>query len=323
MKKVSIVVPVYNVEKYLQDCVQSILNQTYKDIEVLLIDDGSIDSSPQICDKFAEDDNRVKVFHIKNGGVSNARNLGIKNATGEFVAFVDSDDLACQEYISKLVNCLINSGADLSVCGYKMQTDKGTFDVGRKNDRDIYYAHKSEDFFKLYQHSLTPSVWGKLFIKEKITKLFDTTLNYGEDDLFILDYLKNANKIAFVNEPLYIYRNEVRETLTRNAYKNLIERFENLQDRREEAIKSFCDNSLALSALAMSNVRQSTIVLEAEIKTNNSYKSYKKLFRNLRQNEYFKKLLKISKPRYFKEKVILYVYKLNLPCILYRFLKNK
>ena len=99
MKKVSVIVPVFNVEKYLKQCIESILSQTYRNLEILLIDDGSTDSSGIICDQYGEKDQRVKVVHKKNGGLSSARNMGIDAATGAYIAFVDSDDSVCSQYI--------------------------------------------------------------------------------------------------------------------------------------------------------------------------------------------------------------------------------
>ena len=230
MEKVSVIIPVYNVEKYLKECVESVLSQTYENLEVILVDDGSTDGSGKICDEFSVKDSRVLAFHMKNQGVSSARNFGIKRAGGKYVAFVDSDDLAEKDYIEKLCKKLSeDETVGLAVCDYKMKTDSKFFEIAPKNSKSVYLAKDANDFFDLYEHSLTPSVWAKLFIREKITDEFDKDLNYGEDDLFILNYLKNIEKIAFVNEPLYVYRNDSRETLTSKAYKNLLEIFEKLQ----------------------------------------------------------------------------------------------
>ena len=112
---ITIVVPVYNVEKYLRKCIDSILNQTYKNLEIILVDDGSPDNCGQICDEYAKKDNRIKVIHKENGGVSQARNVGIDNSNGEFIAFVDPDDYIEKEMLYKLKNNIEN--VDLSGCG--------------------------------------------------------------------------------------------------------------------------------------------------------------------------------------------------------------
>lgn len=324
MEKVSIIIPVYNVEKYLEDCVQSVQKQSYENLEIILVDDGSTDNSGKLCDSLAQEDKRILVFHTKNQGVSAARNFGLKQAGGKYVAFVDSDDLTESGYIESLTNKLEEDETiGLAVCDYKMKTDNNIFEVAPKNKKASYCVKDEKDFFKLYEYSLTPSVWAKLFVRKYITEDFDTGLNYGEDDLFILSYLKNIEKIAFVNEPLYVYRNDSRETLTTKAYKNLLEIFEKLQPKREDAISKICDSKLAYSALAISNIRQTTIMLEQRIRAGHPYSVYRQMFKSFRKNAYFKKLLKLSKPRYYKERIIKVLYKFGFAFLMYKAIQTK
>lgn len=119
---ISVIVPVYNVEKYLDKCVDSIVNQTYKNLEIILVDDGSPDNCPKMCDNWAKKDKRIKVIHKENGGVSSARNVGIDNAKGEYIGFVDSDDWTEKKYIQKLYEVLIQENADIALCGYNRVT---------------------------------------------------------------------------------------------------------------------------------------------------------------------------------------------------------
>ena len=116
---ISVIVPVYNVELYLQQCIDSILNQTYSNLEIILIDDGSTDNSSIICDINLEKDHRIKVIHKQNGGLSNARNVGVKNAQGKFVAFIDSDDYISEDYIEVLYRLICKYNADISVCRFR------------------------------------------------------------------------------------------------------------------------------------------------------------------------------------------------------------
>ena len=123
--KISVIVPVYNVEKYLPRCIDSILSQTFKDFELLLIDDGSPDNCGKICDEYAAKDRRVRVFHKPNGGVSSARNLGLDKACGEWITFIDSDDYVAVDYLEELVSFKINSGAELVAISTKVgETEK-------------------------------------------------------------------------------------------------------------------------------------------------------------------------------------------------------
>ena len=126
---ISIIVPVYKAEKYLRRCVDSILAQTYQNIEVLLIDDGSPDNSGEICDEYAEKDSRVRVFHKPNGGVSSARNLGLKEAKGDYIGFVDADDYIDKTMYEVLLCNLIKENSDISICSYNQEDSNGIFHI--------------------------------------------------------------------------------------------------------------------------------------------------------------------------------------------------
>lgn len=178
---ISVIVPVYNAEKYLHRCIDSILNQTYAYFELLLIDDGSSDRSGNICDEYALKDGRVRVIHKKNGGVSSARNLGINKADGEWITFVDSDDWVESEYLKNFTQ-----DCDLSLQGY-YNGDK----IIRYKEAFVYSEPGAEYLNKNYVYG----PYCKLF-RSKIIKLnnirFDENLSFGEDILFLLYYMKYA-----------------------------------------------------------------------------------------------------------------------------------
>lgn len=115
---ISVVVPIYNVENYIKKCVDSILSQTYKNLEIILVDDGSPDNCPQICDEYAQKDSRIKVIHKENGGVSSARNIGMENARGKWIAFIDADDWIEEKYFEKMLDRVKTNDADIVLCGY-------------------------------------------------------------------------------------------------------------------------------------------------------------------------------------------------------------
>ena len=131
---ISVVVPAYKVEEYIEKCLDSILNQTYKNLEIILVDDGSPDNCPKICDEYAKKDDRIKVIHKQNGGLSDARNRGIKEATGEYIAFVDSDDYLESEMYEYLYNLLIKYNADISICGYRTFDENSSMNVATKEE---------------------------------------------------------------------------------------------------------------------------------------------------------------------------------------------
>ena len=207
---ISIIVPVYNTEKYLDRCIQSILAQTYTDFELLLIDDGSTDSSGALCDKYAEQDSRIRVFHKENGGVSSARNTGLDNAEGEYIIFVDSDDYMKSQMCEILYNKLIQEQADIVICGTE-ETGGGFW----KPERNENYTKVSfyECFGELLQTELLSPPWNKIFVKKQIKQRFRNDISFGEDLIFNLQYLFDCNKISFITASPYFHTKDNNESL--------------------------------------------------------------------------------------------------------------
>lgn len=200
---ISVIVPVYNAEKYIDGCIKSIVNQTYNNIEILLIDDGSKDNSSQKCDKWASEDGRITLIHKQNGGVSSARNLGIDNAKGEFIAFVDADDWLERDYLSLLIEHI--NGCDLVVSGYKA-SGFGSFIVKSVDDGIIGLDQLRCDYDYYLKNDLINPPFAKLFRREIIDKQrFDEGLSLGEDIAFNLQYLAKCSDICFLSEALYNY----------------------------------------------------------------------------------------------------------------------
>lgn len=159
---ISIVVPIYNVEKYLERCVDSIINQTYKNIEIILVDDGATDNCGVICDKYKKEDPRIIVIHKKNGGLSDARNSGIKIAKGKYITFIDSDDYIEDDYVEYLYNLLIQKNTKMSICSYAVHFDNSN--VKLYNATDIKRWSKEETLKHiLYSKKIEVSAWGKMY----------------------------------------------------------------------------------------------------------------------------------------------------------------
>ena len=202
MPTISVIVPVYNVEKYLHCCVDSILAQTFTDIEVLLVNDGSTDGSGTICDEYAQLDCRVRVFHKANGGVSSARNLGLDEAKGKWIMFVDSDDKVSPEICEKLLDHA--SEGCMPICAHYKWTDNT---VKRESPEVTKNCYSIKEFLKLRVWILTP--WGRLFERRIIKRehlRFSESISYAEDTVFNYDYLPYVNEIKIVDMPLYFYR---------------------------------------------------------------------------------------------------------------------
>ena len=207
---ISIIVPVYNVEKYLNRCIDSILVQTYQNIEVLLIDDGSPDDSGKICDEYALIDSRVRVFHKENGGVSSARNLGLKEAKGDYIGFVDADDYIDSSMYEVLLNNLKTENVDISVCSYYQEDNDGVFKKHWAKD-EYRIINKDEQIKCLISNQYyTCSCWDRLFKKELLANhFFDESVNYYEDYLFLYEITKGSAKTVFDSKPLYYYCNNL------------------------------------------------------------------------------------------------------------------
>lgn len=204
-KKISVIVPIYNTEQYLERCVDSILAQTYTNLEIILVDDGSKDSSPEICDRYGQTDNRVKVVHKQNGGLSSARNAGLDVATGDYVGFVDSDDYISKEMYAVLANALNESDCEISNAMYVRVDEFGNTrpsKVPHDADKEIL----SEQFVReLMLHTGDVSVCTKLFKTELFDGLRFPEGKLNEDLLFMLKVFETVQRVAFVAHKGYFY----------------------------------------------------------------------------------------------------------------------
>ncbi|OFV71345.1 glycosyltransferase family 2 protein [Acetobacterium wieringae] len=219
---VSIIIPVYNTEKYLKRCIDSARNQTYRKIEIILINDGSTDKSKDICDDYCSKDKRIKVVHNKNSGVSSTRNCGLSLANGEFVQFADSDDYLDIHYTENMLRKMkLNS--DLVISGYNIVKSSGGQTAITKNNPsikgDISKKEFKENFGLFFSESLINSVCNKIYRNEIIRKqniVFREEINMGEDLLFNLEYFKHCDKINILDESLYNYTDFVSDSLTQS-----------------------------------------------------------------------------------------------------------
>ena len=205
-KLVSIIVPIYNVEKYLDRCISSILNQSYRNLEIILVDDGSTDGSREICDTYARKDNRVKVIHQENQGVATARNAGLDGCRGDFISFVDSDDYIHPDFIKYLYTKLIETDSDICMCNY-ITTDE--WDYSNKIDWnkkvDVYNAHQLLDLFYSDMHCNIIMLWNKIVKRECISDIRFDDGYINEDEGTSFKFIYKARRIVFCEEVLYYY----------------------------------------------------------------------------------------------------------------------
>ena len=214
---ISIIVPVYNVEKYLKKCIDSILNQSFQNFELILVDDGSTDSSGEICNEYALKDRRVLVIHKENGGLSSARNEGIKASSAEYVGFVDSDDYISFSMYEFLYNNLIENNADISICG-----------LYNCYENNVYPQYSKKEFYLLNnEQALKMALEGKIFSVHAVNKLYRKSLfedvlfpinKLSEDAFTIPKLLLKSRRVVVNTVPLYFYVHRS-GTITTSSYK--------------------------------------------------------------------------------------------------------
>lgn len=215
---ITVIVPVYNVEKYIKECVESLINQTYKNIEIILVDDGSKDKSGTICDAYAAKDNRIKVIHKKNEGLGFARNTGLKVAQGKFVTFIDSDDKADTDLVEKLMNEIYKADCDTCIGGFKRISEDGTVNFEEQYDEVLFNG--DDVYNKLFARMLGSapdkhdairmSVWNVIYSMDIIRKYnieFPSERKFiSEDIIWDSEYYKYAKRVKVINSIAYNYR---------------------------------------------------------------------------------------------------------------------
>lgn len=217
--KISVIVPIYNVEKYLENCLQSIINQTYQNLEIILIDDGSTDESGFICNKYAQKDSRILVKHIRNAGQANARNIGLDMATGDYISFVDSDDWLEKNMLAELLTLCLDNDAQVSSCGYQKITKNS---LSETSSEECYIKILSfKDIIKglLSQNEVRFEVWNKLYDKKLLSDIRFKSGQLHEEVYFNKQVFFNINKMVYTNKKLYNY-NANREGSTASSFKS-------------------------------------------------------------------------------------------------------
>lgn len=242
---ISIIVPVYNVEKFLPKCLESIISQSYSNLEIILINDGSQDNSGEICNYYSEKDERIKVIHKENGGVSTARNEGLKIALGDYIGFVDSDDTIEKNMYEVLLEKALENESEIVCCNYKDVLPNCTRNREHKLQKGLYEGINV--LHSYFQDSIMGTViWNKLYKKQIIEGLFfDANYSIAEDTLFNYYAFKKANRVYFTN--LALYNAEKRQGSATTSLFN--EKFFDARKVRRIIAKDIEDQSIKLKAL--------------------------------------------------------------------------
>ena len=290
---ISLIIPIYNSEKYLNGLFSSIRRQTYTKLEIILIDDGSTDNSKNICKNFENNDARVKYYYKKNSGVSSARNMGLKKATGKYVCFIDSDDVLENEYCEKLLKAIQFNNSDFAFCGINEINDSQKNQYGGLN---IYgNANDPNYFINIFNNFWFPVLWNKIYKRSIVVNnniRFSTSINYDEDTIFNFKYYENCRKINTISDCLYNYY--IRNTgLTQNGLKNVFSKsYKTIFYRYNYPKKKFGENKQAIY-ISSKKILKAILQEINMMKTNNqSYKAMKGFFDDCMSKYYVKKTIK-------------------------------
>lgn len=273
-QNISVVVPVYNIAKYLPKCIESIIKQTYNAIEILLINDGSTDESGKICDEYAQKDDRIKVIHQNNQGISATRNVGIKASTCDYIVFIDSDDYINEDYIETLYNCIKKTNSDVASVNYNVVNSDGTISFDGSKEVNLkeneIVTLEGTDIIKEYlsQKIIKNFVWNKIYKKDIICE-FKVGITY-EDIAFTLEVLSKAKKVTFINKSCYNYVRRDNSLTATISEKNLYDFGKAIEDRYKVVKKNFKDlESYNIYAFLESALALSTkyVITERKYKT--------------------------------------------------------
>lgn len=216
---ISVIIPVYKVEKYLNKCINSVINQTYSNLEIILVDDGSPDNCGNICDNYAKKDKRIKVIHKQNGGLSSARNAGLEIATGSLISFIDSDDYVDIKMLEELKNNMEKYNSDISVCNFYKKY-KFIKKIKTKVNKEYVFQNKEKyTEAKDGNRCINPCAWNKLYKKEIFNNIRYPEGKIFEDSYVIYDIADTVDKISYTPKALYFYRAR-KSSITKSKKKN-------------------------------------------------------------------------------------------------------
>lgn len=240
MNKVSVIVPVYNIEAYIEKCVNSLMTQSYANIEIILVDDGSTDNSVGLCDSFAKTDERIKVIHKINGGLSSARNVGISQAVGDFIVFVDGDDFVTEDYVETLLNACLKNECKIAACGYFEYYSEDSFKViCGENDSVKTSEEAITDIFTM-KNEISVVAWNKMYSADLIknNNILFPEQKIHEDVFTTYRLCATTDKIAYVKKPCYYYVQRIGSIMNQKFSKKRLQLLEAV-----ESIEPFVKNN--------------------------------------------------------------------------------
>ena len=267
MAEISIIVPVYQVEKYIRQCIDSILAQTFTDFELILVDDGSMDNSGKICDEYAEKDKRIRVIHKENDGLSDARNKGLDNASGNYFMFVDGDDYIAPNMAECLYKKISEAKADIAACNYRYIFEDGKKDFSTENKaevinaNEIFYNRKNERNYGFWTVA-----WNKLYKREKFKSLRFRFGKYHEDEFWANDIYQMDIKAVTVSESLYYYRQRGNSIMGNKNIRKCFDIIEAFEERINVYLKEekYSDQAYKVLIYSLEHLNESKKLIKIE-----------------------------------------------------------
>lgn len=296
---ISIVVPIYKVERYLRQCIESIQKQTYTNLEIILVDDGSPDQCGNICEEYAKEDSRIVVVHKENGGLSDARNAGIKIAKGKYIAFIDSDDYIEKNYVEFLYYAITENRVDIAQCGINQVTEEGR--LLKTTTEDVDSVKTAEEILEgmCQEEWNNVVVWNKLYARKLFENIQFPKGKIHEDEFTTYKIVYTVEKVAVICEPLYNYRNNNNSITKRKFNQKTLDGLEALKERlafyKKEKKKTLYN--LALIHI-IGKLRFYYEGVRLEIENSNDLqkellKEYRKLYKQAKKMKEFKRKDKI------------------------------
>ena len=315
MKKISVIIPIYNVEKYLKRCIESIIKQTYSNLEIILVDDGSPDGCAKICDEYKNKDERIVVIHKKNGGLSDARNAGLKVATGEIISYIDSDDYVDLDMYEKMTKAMEEKNADIVVCGTNIDYEDGHTKV--KCEKEEKSFNREEALIELNSFkSFDMAVWNKLYKREVVDKIEFPVGKKSEDYFVMYQYFARAKKVVIINQAKYHY---FQRSNSISRGKNVTHDYiEGSKSQKEFFKKNFPDlNYVGNTAYAFSYIATYNRYIKNELKMTNELKKefkkeVRKYLKDINGNSHISRSKKIQATLFSYS---LFIYKIALKVI--------
>lgn len=285
--KVSVIIPIYQVEKYLERCIKSVINQSYKNIEIILIDDGSTDHCPTICDEYAQKDSRIIVIHKQNGGLSSARNSGLLACNGDYVSFIDSDDYIDEHMIEIMVKKIEITNSDIVCCGFYFEMDNGYIS---KSFMPSLILNKSDAIDALIENTyLNHYSWNKLYKKKVFKNVYFPEGKLFEDIRTTYKLFLNADKVCLIDEYLYHYQIRKNSIISSSKGDKVFEIFNAYQALKHDLIKLYPDKKSLMIKSEMNILINQYMELYKwrtnveELKLQNTYNLFKNDYHTLTQ----------------------------------------